>query len=92
VLKPQGRLYVLEFFKSDRSLMAAAFDFYFKNVLPRIGGLFSDRSAYEYLPRSVSSMPSGPEFKTMLESSGFRVVEEVKWLFGATRLFVAEKP
>ena len=91
VLKPGGRLYVLEFFQSEQSFMAWAFDFYFKQVLPKVAGLFSDRSAYEYLPKSVSTMPSGPEFQTMLESAGFECLEEERWLFGATRLFVAQK-
>ena len=91
VLKPGGRLLVLEFFEAESTLFAKCFDFYFKHVLPRIGGLISDRAAYEYLPRSVATMPSGAEFKQMLLVTGFAEVTETRWLAGATRLFIARK-
>lgn len=91
VLKPGGRLLVLEFFEAESTFFAKIFDFYFKNVLPRIGGLFSDRAAYEYLPRSVATMPSAAEFNKMLLTAGFAEVTETRWLAGATRLFVAQK-
>ena len=67
------------------------FDFYFKKILPKIGGLFSDKSAYEYLPQSVSTMPSGHDFQNMLETAGFHQIEQIQWLSGATRLFKAVK-
>jgi demethylmenaquinone methyltransferase / 2-methoxy-6-polyprenyl-1,4-benzoquinol methylase len=92
ILKPNGKVFVLEFFKSNNSLFARIFDFYFKFVLPRIGGIFSDKAAYEYLPKSVSTMPEGSEFQRQLEETGFTNVKEVCWLAGATRLFIATKP
>jgi demethylmenaquinone methyltransferase / 2-methoxy-6-polyprenyl-1,4-benzoquinol methylase len=92
VLKPNGQVFILEFFKSKNSLFAKIFDFYFKHILPQIGGLFSDRAAYQYLPNSVSTMPEGPEFKQHLTTAGFTNVTEICWLAGATRLFIATKP
>jgi demethylmenaquinone methyltransferase/2-methoxy-6-polyprenyl-1,4-benzoquinol methylase len=92
VLKPGGRLLVLEFFPAENGALAAMFDVYFKRVLPMVGGLLSDRASYEYLPRSVSTMPTGPAFARSLEEAGFRAPKETRWLSGATRLFVAEKP
>ena len=91
VLKPGGRLLLLEFFPAENGLLASAFDFYFKRILPLVGGLVSDRASYEYLPRSVSSMPNGVTFAAQLVEAGFLPHQETKWLAGATRLFVAEK-
>jgi demethylmenaquinone methyltransferase/2-methoxy-6-polyprenyl-1,4-benzoquinol methylase len=92
VLKPGGRLLVLEFFQPHSTIFAKAFDFYFKNVLPKVGGLLSDRDAYQYLPASVGSMPSAEAFAQTLQDIGFINVSQQMWLSGATRLFVADKP
>ena len=92
VLKPGGRVLILEFFQPHSTLFAKAFDFYFKSVLPRVGGLISDRDAYQYLPASVGSMPSAEAFAQMLREIGFINVTQLMWLSGATRLFVADKP
>ena len=91
VLKPGGKLFILDFFNPDNSLMNQLYLFYFRKVLPKIGGLFSDKEAYEYLPQSVSSMPTSKELQTSLLSVGFSHPKEVKWLAGTTRLFIAEK-
>lgn len=92
VIRPGGRLLVLEFFESESTFFAKIFDLYFKRILPRIGGLLSDKAAYAYLPHSVSSMPAPSDFTQMLKDAGFRQVRERRWLAGATRLFVADKP
>jgi demethylmenaquinone methyltransferase/2-methoxy-6-polyprenyl-1,4-benzoquinol methylase len=92
VLKPGGRVLILEFFQPHSTLFAKAFDFYFKSVLPRVGGMISDRDAYQYLPASVGSMPSAEAFAQTLREIGFINVTQQMWLSGATRLFVADKP
>lgn len=92
ILKPEGRLLVLEFFQPRSTFFAKAFDFYFKNVLPRLGGLISDKEAYQYLPASVGSMPSAEVFAQTLSNIGFINISQQTWLSGATRLFVADKP
>ncbi|KAB8032052.1 bifunctional demethylmenaquinone methyltransferase/2-methoxy-6-polyprenyl-1,4-benzoquinol methylase UbiE [Fluviispira multicolorata] len=91
ILKNGGTLFILEFFPAKNNIMAKLFDFYFKKILPKIGGIFSDKSAYEYLPKSVSSMPSGNEFIKTLSEIGFIEIEQKCWLAGATRLFKAVK-
>jgi demethylmenaquinone methyltransferase/2-methoxy-6-polyprenyl-1,4-benzoquinol methylase len=91
VLKKGGTLFVLEFFQAENNFISKFFDFYFKKILPKIGGLFSDKSAYEYLPQSVSTMPSGHDFQNMLQTAGFHQIEQIQWLSGATRLFKAVK-
>jgi demethylmenaquinone methyltransferase / 2-methoxy-6-polyprenyl-1,4-benzoquinol methylase len=92
ILTPSGKVLILEFFKSNSTLFSKIFDFYFKKILPKIGGFFSDKSAYAYLPQSVSSMPSASIFKKQLEETGFTHVKEICWLAGTTRLFIATKP
>lgn len=92
VLKPGGRLLLLEFFPAESGLLAFTFDLYFKRILPFVGGLVSDRASYEYLPRSVATMPDGATFASQLVDAGFQKPKETKWLSGATRLFVADKP
>lgn len=92
VLKPRGSLIILDFFEGENTLFSKFFRFYFKVLLPRIGGLFADKKAYDYLPQSVSAMPSQEGMKKMLVDAGFCCyVEQYSWLSGAVRLFVAKK-
>lgn len=87
ILKKGGTLLILEFFQAENSIYSKLFNFYFKNILPKIGGMLSDRAAYEYLPQSVSSMPTGSQFEKILSDIGFIKIEQTLWLGGATRLF-----
>jgi demethylmenaquinone methyltransferase/2-methoxy-6-polyprenyl-1,4-benzoquinol methylase len=91
VLKPSGKLLVLEFFEPSQKWMGILFHMYFHYILPVIGGIFSDKKAYQYLPNSVKSMPSGNQFKSQMENLGFGQVKETRFLFGAVRLFEASK-
>lgn len=70
VVKPGGRVVVLEFSRPDSALFGILYRFYFTRVLPRLGGLFSRRSAYTYLPVSVQEFPSPLEFADMLREAG----------------------
>lgn len=91
VLKPEGRLLVLEFFEPDNGLLAAGFQFYFHSVLPLIGGLISDRAAYKYLPRSVGSFYSADALRKALYDAGFVVDEIRSFMFGSCRLISAKR-
>jgi demethylmenaquinone methyltransferase/2-methoxy-6-polyprenyl-1,4-benzoquinol methylase len=91
VLVPGGVLLILEFFIPKRGLMAALFQFYFHTILPFIGGLFSDREAYKYLPQSVGSFYSPDELRQALYDTGFNVEGGESYLFGACRLVRAVK-
>lgn len=76
VLKPGGRLAVLEFSAPVVPGFRQAFQFYFSHVLPRIGGAVSgSRGAYEYLPNSVSKFPDQKSLVKMMEEVGFGEVE-----------------
>ena len=75
VLKPGGRLVVLEFSTPPSRLLWRAYNWYFFNVLPRIGGLLTGReAAYRYLTRSVSEFPGAADFARVLEECGFASV------------------
>ena len=75
VLRPGGRVAVLEFSTPVLPGFRALFRFYFTRVLPRIGGLVSgSRGAYEYLPDSVSRFPDQGRLAGMMREAGFEDV------------------
>lgn len=71
VLKPGGRAVILEFSAPRSRFFRAIYYFYFLRVLPWLGGLISQRSAYQYLPDSVLEFPDRETFKEMMEQAGF---------------------
>jgi demethylmenaquinone methyltransferase/2-methoxy-6-polyprenyl-1,4-benzoquinol methylase len=76
ILKPNGKLAVLEFSSPRIPGFRQLFSFYFSSVLPRIGGAVSgSRGAYEYLPDSVSKFPDQKELAEMMRQIGFSDVE-----------------
>lgn len=88
VVRPGGRVIVLEFSLPDASVIGAAYRFYFTKVLPRIGGLVSRRSAYAYLPDSVREFPPPPVFAEMMRSAGCASVDRQPLTFGIATLYV----
>ncbi len=71
VTRKGGRVVVLEFCKPRLPIVGPMYLFYFRNVLPRIGGLVSgDASAYRYLPDSVLAFPERAEFLALMEQAG----------------------
>jgi demethylmenaquinone methyltransferase/2-methoxy-6-polyprenyl-1,4-benzoquinol methylase len=90
VLRPGGRIAILEFGMPETPILAALYAWYFRHVLPRIGRLVSRHSdAYEYLPASVAAFPSGTAFVTILRRAGFRDVRCVRLALGAVYLYLA---
>lgn len=76
ILKPGGRLAVLEFSSPGVPGFKTLFGFYFTQILPRIGGVVSgSRGAYEYLPDSVSKFPDQKGLAELMRSTGFDGVE-----------------
>lgn len=75
VLKPGGRLAVLEFSSPIVPGFGRLFNFYFSHILPRIGGAVSgSRGAYEYLPDSVSKFPDQKKLAGLMTETGFDTV------------------
>lgn len=87
VLKPGGRLVVLEFSLPTKPLLAGLYRCYSQYVLPRIGGLISDGAAYRYLPDSVEAFPARGEFLSMMEQAGFRQVRHRDLTGGIVTLY-----
>ncbi|TRX55099.1 bifunctional demethylmenaquinone methyltransferase/2-methoxy-6-polyprenyl-1,4-benzoquinol methylase UbiE [Thalassomonas sp. M1454] len=72
VLKPGGRLLVLEFSKPEHDLLNKAYDFYSFNILPKMGELVAkDGESYQYLAESIRMHPDQETLKTMMENAGF---------------------
>ena len=73
VLKPGGRMVVLEFSKPRMFPFKQLYNFYFTFILPKIGRLISkDPAAYTYLPESVQAFPDGDNFVSILNRLGFK--------------------
>lgn len=91
VLKPGGRLLVLEFSKVARPL-ARAYDWYSFNVLPKLGALVAgDDSSYRYLAESIRMHPGQEELKAMMKKDGFGHVDYHNLTGGVVALHVAIK-
>jgi len=91
VLKPGGRLSILEFAEPQGWLFGRLYRFYFDHVLPKLAGLLSSKSAYSYLPESVRHFPDRTDFKDLLASEGFREVRHRDLTFGVTTIYHARK-
>ncbi|MDX2177302.1 MAG: bifunctional demethylmenaquinone methyltransferase/2-methoxy-6-polyprenyl-1,4-benzoquinol methylase UbiE [Candidatus Sumerlaeia bacterium] len=74
VLRPGGRLAVLEFTQPESELVRTVYLPYFLNILPRVAGMLSQRSAYTYLPKSVLSFPTRRELAAKMGAAGFQRV------------------
>lgn len=83
VLKPGGRIGLLEVDKPRNRVVAAGHGLYFNRVVPVVGGLIADRKAYRYLPQSASYLPPEAELRAMLESAGFASIRKRSPMFGA---------
>ncbi|RII30316.1 MAG: bifunctional demethylmenaquinone methyltransferase/2-methoxy-6-polyprenyl-1,4-benzoquinol methylase UbiE [Geobacter sp.] len=91
VLQPGGRLIILEFSTPRSQLFRQIYYFYFRQLLPVIGGLFSRYNAYKYLPDSVLEFPSHEEFSRMIAEAGFKNIHIHELTFGIASIYVGEK-
>jgi demethylmenaquinone methyltransferase/2-methoxy-6-polyprenyl-1,4-benzoquinol methylase len=91
VLRPGGRLVVLEF-SMPPGVLGPLYRFYFAQVLPRVGGLLSgDPGAYSYLPASVERFPAPEAFAALMTASGFERVEATGLTAGIAYVYRGEK-
>lgn len=92
VLKPGGEVGILEFTEPGHGPLAGIFRFYFRHILPRIGGVISGNAdAYAYLPGSVAKFPSPEALAALMERTGFADVRIASWNFGSVVLHTARR-
>lgn len=92
VLKPGGEVGILEFSEPGAGPLAGLFRFYFRQILPRLGGAISGSGeAYSYLPASVGEFPSPRELASLMERCGFTAVQFEAWNFGSVLLHRARR-
>ncbi|MHA4896636.1 bifunctional demethylmenaquinone methyltransferase/2-methoxy-6-polyprenyl-1,4-benzoquinol methylase UbiE [Pedobacter sp. PWIIR3] len=92
VLKPGGKMVILEFSKPRNFPVKQGYNFYFKYITPMLGKLFSkDGRAYEYLPESVAAFPDGKDFIAIMEKVGFKNARDRRLTFGISAIYTGIK-
>lgn len=92
VLKPRGRLVILELSVPSNKLIRWCYNLYFTKILPAIGGRISgDMSAYRYLPASVLKFPGKKEWMEIMSSCGYKSVSHKSFTLGICRMYIGEK-
>ncbi|MGM9768224.1 MAG: ubiquinone/menaquinone biosynthesis methyltransferase, partial [Candidatus Cryptobacteroides sp.] len=93
VLKPGGKLVILELSVPSNAFMRWLFNLYFVHILPLIGGKISgDKAAYKYLPASVLNFPGKKEFTSTLRECGYAAVSHKAFTLGICRMYSGIKP
>ena len=92
VLKPGGRLVVLEFSKPKMAVTKFFYNLYMKIVAPNLGKLFSkNRNAYQYLDESIKKFPEGKNFTAILDNLGYRNTYIKPLSLGICSIYCGEK-
>ena len=89
VLRPGGRIGLLEVDEPRSALLRLGHGVYFQRVVPAVGALLSDGRAYRYLPASAAYLPDGEGLRDMLAGAGFTSVEKRSHLGGAAQSITA---
>jgi demethylmenaquinone methyltransferase/2-methoxy-6-polyprenyl-1,4-benzoquinol methylase len=92
VVRPGGRVCVLELGEPRSGVLGPLARFHVHHVVPRMGALISGRREYRYLQRSIAAFPPPAEFADMMTAAGLTVVEVQVLTFGVCHLYVAEVP
>jgi demethylmenaquinone methyltransferase/2-methoxy-6-polyprenyl-1,4-benzoquinol methylase len=91
VVRPGGRIALLETSQPDDPILRAGHGLYFNRIVPVIGGLLSDRTAYSYLPRSMAYLPPPAEMLALLRNAGFSDAERLQLTGGLTQLLIGTR-
>ena len=91
VVRPGGRVALLDVAAPSHPLLAWGHGIYFGKVVPKIGGLLSDAAAYRYLPESVAYLPEPDVMLARLEQAGFEAPVRTLLTTGITQLLTATR-
>ncbi len=91
MLRPGGRLAVLEVDTPTSRLWRAGYDVWFTRAVPVLGAALSDKEAYRYLPQSVAYLPPAPVLRAMVGAAGFSAVGIRPLAGGLSQLVVATR-
>ena len=91
VIRPSGRISLVDAAEPENRLLRWGHGIYFGKVVPRIGGLLSERTAYDYLPKSLAYMPPWPEMQSRIADAGFTAITR-KVFVGAHLITATRNP
>lgn len=92
ILKPNGKATVIEFRMPSNKIIKSIYKFYFKNILPVLGGIISgDKAAYTYLPDSVQEFDAKVNLEKLLNNSGFKEIKKYNFTFQTVQVVIAAK-
>ena len=92
VLKPGGKLVVLEFSKPKSTVVKVVYNLYMKVITPNVGKIFSkNRNAYQYLDESINKFPEGKNFTVILDKLGYRNTYTKPLSLGICSIYCGEK-
>jgi len=92
VLKPGGRILILEASDPKNMPLKGLYTAYMRRICPAIAGVFSENRAYDYLNRSVAAFPTGSEFTAILQKVGFTEASCIPLTLGVASIYIAKKP
>ncbi len=91
VVRPGGRIALLDASEPDNRLVRAGHGVYFNRVVPMIGGTLSNKTAYSYLPKSMAYLPQPAEMLSMLGEVGFHDAHRRQLSGGLTQLLMGTR-
>jgi len=91
VLKPGGKIAILEFSRPHISWFSPLFKFYFKNIVPLLGAMLARKDAFLYLPESVDYFLGRKEVCSKMESAGYNHVTYADYTFGVVTIYIGQK-
>jgi demethylmenaquinone methyltransferase / 2-methoxy-6-polyprenyl-1,4-benzoquinol methylase len=92
ILRPSGKLLILEFSRPTNPIIKPLYSFYLNHVLPAVAGLISgDKEAYQYLASSIAGFYEPEELLTMMREAGFATVKRKALTFGIVSIYIGVK-